>query len=342
MMIKFHDKSSILLGDVKTTNDGYRLVRSKIARTGVQKYYGFEFDGQAAEHGFGDRDEVSVYRDPADVFSKDAVNGWAGVPVTINHPDELVTPENVTRYQVGDVRDKAYIDAETGWFGLEWLIRDATAISDFDSGKFPHVSGGYTAIIDWTPGITPDGKKYDAKQTGIKPNHLAMVSSGRAFSDAAKWGASPINVEDEIMTVELKTVILGDATVEVKASDAATVASILKDHKTAIDDKDVAIGELKAKLAAAESKIVSDEAMTALVDAAVELRAKRDAVKSKFGDEAVKDASDAMIDGMYRVIDKAVTADDSVRKAISDAKTIVDAEAKIKAAQDKFLNREVK
>ena len=116
---------------------------------------------------------------------------------------------------------------------------------------------------------------------------------------------------------ELKTVILGDKEVSVEAKDAATVAAILKDHKAVLDAKDVAIGELKAKLADAEAKVLTDEALAELVDAKVEAKSKYEAVKAKFGDESIKDASDAEIAGMYRVIDK--VANNSVRDAFGEA-----------------------
>lgn len=317
MTIKFSDKSSILLGDVKTTNDGYRLVRSKIARTGIQEYYGREFGGQAAEHGFGDNETIRVYRDPSDVFHKDAVNGWAGVPVTIDHPADLVTPDNVTKYQVGDVRDKAYIDAETGWFGLEWLIRDATAITKFDSGEYPEVSGGYTAIIDWTPGVDPAGQKYDAKQIGITPNHLAMVPRGRAFSDAANWGATPINLEDQKEPkLDMIKIMVGDKAVQVAASDADIVTGLVKDHKTAIDDKDAEIAVLTTKLADAESKILTDEQIAEKAKVMADAESKRAAVKAKVGDKAAE-WTDAQVEAAFLAIG---SPNDAVRDAIKDAK----------------------
>lgn len=346
MSIRFDDRASILLGDVKTTKDGYKVIRSKIARTGIQGYLGKEFEGQAASHGFSDEDLVRVYRDPADVFAKDAVNGWAGVPVTINHPDELVTPENVSRYQVGDVREKAYIDADTGWFGLEWMIRDAGAIAKFDSGEFAEVSGGYTAVIDWTPGVAADGQKYDAKQVGIVPNHLALVPRGRAFTDADKWGATPINLNDrKDSALDMVKLMVGDKAVQIAASDADVVTALVKDHTAAVTAKDTRIGELTAELADAKSKIFSDEAFEAKVAEAVEHRSRLEAVRAKFGDEAVKDATPAMIDGMFRVIDKAVAVDDSARAVFGDKKVLTsdaEIEARIKAAQRKFLNLEQK
>ena len=52
-----------------------------------------------------------------------------------------------------------------------------------------------------------------------------------------------------------------------------------------------------------------------------------------------------MIDGMFRVIDKAVAVDDSARAVFGDKKVLTgdaEIEARIKAAQRKFLNLEQK
>lgn len=341
-MIRFSDRSNILLDDVKTIADGYKVVRSRIARTGVQGYLGREFDGEAATHGFADDAMVIVYRSPEEVFAKSAVNGWAGVPVTKDHPPELVTPDNVKNYQVGDVRDKAHVDLEGGWIGLEYIIRDRDALTAFDTGAYPEVSGGYLATIDWTPGVTPDGQKYDAKQVGIVPNHLALVPRGRAFSDGAEnWGATPINLTDRKESkLDMVKLMVGDKAVQVAASDADIVTGIVRDHAAAIATKDTEIGRLTAELADAKSKVLTDAQVADMVAAKVAYDKKFEAVKAKFGDEAVKDASEAMIDGMFRVIDKAV--DDTGRNAFKDAKPVVDSEARIAAAQAKHLHLEAK
>ena len=47
----------------------------------------------------------------------------------------------------------------------------------------------------------------------------------------------------------------------------------------------------------------------------------KEAVKAKFGDEAIKDASDAEIAGMYRVLDKApAKVNDAARAVLNDMK----------------------
>lgn len=334
-MIRFQDRANILLDDVKTLSDGYKVVRSRIARTGVQRYLGREVQG--AEHGFGENDIVLVYRAPEEVFADGAVNGWAGVPVTKDHPPELVGPDNVKQYQVGDVRDKAHIDLSEGWLGLEYIVRDSDAIAAFDSGAYGEVSGGYTATLDWTPGVTADGQHYDCKQTNIKPNHLALVPRGRAFSDGAdNWGAQPLNLTDRKETeLSMVKIMVGDKAVQVAAEDADKVTAIVADHAAVVADLEKKIGGLEVKLADAEAKVLSDEALAALVDAKVKANTERAAVKKVLGDKA-DTMTDAQIEGAYLALGDAVQVDDAARNAIAKAEPVKDAD---KLIADAIANR---
>ena len=335
-MIRFNDAAKI--GGTKKTQEGYLVATSRVARTGVQTYLASEL-GDVADD-FKPDAVVRVYRAEDQVFHKDTLASITRVPVTLGHPPEMVDADNWATYSVGDVGDAFARDGE--WIVVNPMIKDAAARTTAET-THKEISMGYTANIV----KARDGVDADFEMVDIRMNHLALVPKGRAGSQArigdAQWGASPVKVEDKRMTVELKTVILGDKAVQVEAKDADTVAAILKDHKTAIDAKDTEIGELKGKLATAEAKVLDEAAIAKLVDAKVDAKTKRDAVAAKFGDEAVKDASDAEIAGMFKVIDKSAgNADETVRNALKDAKPIQDAEDKIKAAQMKFLKPEGK
>lgn len=340
-MIRFLDRADI--GKTKITKEGYMLATARIARTGVQVYRAHQLGDVAIAAGFDADDMVRVYRSPDEVFHTDSLMSLTRVPVTLDHPDEQVDSDNWKDLAIGDVGDRVARDGD--WLVVNPMLKDSAGITAANT-THKEISMGYEAEII----VARDGVDADFEMVNIRHNHLAAVPKGRAgsqarFGDAAEWGVSPITVTDQKetkMTVELKTVVLGDAQVEVLAKDAATVAAILKDHKTAIDAKDTEIGTLTAKLATAEAKILSDADIDALVSARVELNTKRDAVKAKFGDEAIKDASDAMIEGMYRVIGKAEKTS-RVADALKDGAVVVDdADARIAAAQKKFLNPEVK
>jgi hypothetical protein len=116
--------------------------------------------------------------------------------------------------------------------------------------------------------------------------------------------------------MDFKSLVFGDKAINVAVTDADKLMAI-------IADKETAIGTLKAELADALSKVLTDEQLAAKVSAMADAATKREAVRAKFGDEAIKDASDAEIAGMYRVIGD--TKDDTARKTIADmkAKTVV-------------------
>lgn len=350
MSIKFTDRATV--GSIKKTQEGYLVAHSRVARTGVQDYLASEL-GMAYSafppdrhimRADGVRDAlVYVNRTEDEVFSKDSLASLSRVPVTLNHPDVPVTSENWKDLAVGEVGDNIMRDGE--WIVVQPMVKDSRALVAAET-THKEISLGYTAeLVDADP---DSGADYDMRN--FRFNHLALVTKARAGSharigDAASWGVSPVTVEDKHMTVELKTVVLGDASVEVKASDAATVAAILKDHKTIVDAKDGEIGRLTAELADAQSKVLTDAQIADMVAAKVEADKKLEAVRAKFGDEAVKDATPAMIDGMFRVIDKAVAVDDSARAVFGDKKVAVgdaDIEARTLAAQRKFLNLEQK
>ena len=120
--------------------------------------------------------------------------------------------------------------------------------------------------------------------------------------------------------MDIVKVMVGDKAVQVAASDADFIAALIKDHKAALDTKDEEIGALKAECAEANAKVLTDAQIDELVTAKAESKARRDAVRAKFGDEAVEGASDAEIAGIYRVMDKAPAKSDPVRQALADAK----------------------
>jgi hypothetical protein len=58
------------------------------------------------------------------------------------------------------------------------VLMDADTIKKFDAGK-AELSVGYFCDIKWGEGTTPDGQTYDATQTGIIANHIAVVDAAR-------------------------------------------------------------------------------------------------------------------------------------------------------------------
>lgn len=303
---------SAKIGSVKKTQDGFLTARARAVRSGIQLYRASELGDMAIAAGFNSNDTVRVMRPEDEVFAADSVATFNHAPVTINHPTEMVDADNWKALAVGEVGNKVMRDGE--FLALDLILKDAAAIAAVKSGK-KELSAGYTAEIEFVDGV----KEYDAVMKNIRVNHLALVDKGRAGSearigdDADNWGAAPLTAKTEVKMTEFTKVVFGDMSLQVLATDADALTTL-------IAAKDKQIGDLTAQLADAQSKILSDEDMEAMVEAKAEKKRKRKAVEEKMGD-AAKDLTDAQIEGAFLVLDKAAPpADDTARKALADRK----------------------
>jgi uncharacterized protein len=309
-MIKFTDRANI--GQIKTTLDGYVIAQARALRSGVQIY-------RASELGIDGDHLVKVYRPEESIFDKDSVNSLAHAPVTIDHPDQDVTADNWKDLAVGEVSKDFLRDGE--FLAANIFLKDKRAIDAINSGK-SELSAGYVAEMRRSE--NPD---YDFIMGPPKYNHLAIVDKARAGSEARigdnaiTWGAAPQPETERNVQMDMIKVMVGDKAVQVAAADADFIAALVKDHKAALDEKDEIIGGLKAECAEANAKILTDAQIDEMVTAKAEATARREAVRAKFGDDAVKDATDAEIKGIYSVMDKAAPTGGTVRKALADAET---------------------
>lgn len=334
--LRFTDKAPI--GAIRETQDGYVTTMARAVRTGVQTYAGYEV-------GMNDVDVIRVYRPPSEVFSVESLGTFSHAPVTMDHPNEAVTADNWKELAVGEVSTEALRDGE--FIALPLILKDADAIAKVKDGKV-ELSAGYTAKLVFDAGVTPEGEAYDAIQTNIKINHLAIVDNARAghkarIGDAAPtWGATPTTPEKGAEMPDLKTVVVGDKAVQVAASDADVITNMVADHKSAIEAKDTEIGTLKAEVADTASKVLSTEDFDKLVNAHVEVADKakslvdgydiagksitdmrRDVVAAIHGDEAAAETvTDAEVKGIFDFA-TAKPADDTARNVIKDKKTVV-------------------
>lgn len=140
-----------------------KLFRSvPFARAGVQYY-------RADEVGATGEKIVAVDRD-RDTVSRSAPT-FEGVPVTVNHPSDLLGPEQSKREAVGMVSDVVF-DASTDQLRGDFLLWEADAIRHVADG-LRELSAGYWS--EYVP--NPDGSYH---QREIKGNHVALVPAGRS------------------------------------------------------------------------------------------------------------------------------------------------------------------
>jgi hypothetical protein len=174
-------------GEVRTTKDGYLVANPRVGRIGIQMYTG-------AELGKPDMKVVRVWRPEAEVMDKAAMATIAHSPITNDHPPDGVNASNWKKYSVGHTGDTVARDGD--FIRVPMTLMDASAIKDFNDGK-RELSLGYTSNLEWRQGSTPQGEPYDAVQTQIRVNHLAVVDTARggpklAIGDSAKLDSDTV------------------------------------------------------------------------------------------------------------------------------------------------------
>jgi len=150
------------------TREGFLKGDSVITRTGVFTYV--NQDGTL-------RKEL---RHPDDVFSLDSLNSLEMIPITNDHPSVMIDSNNVKRLSVGTTGENVRPDGK--YLVSSVIITDQVAIDAVNSGK-RQLSLGYTVDLKKDAGEY-DGERYDYRQTNIRYNHLALVTTARAGSNA--------------------------------------------------------------------------------------------------------------------------------------------------------------
>lgn len=243
------------LGPPRETDAGFLLVEGRITRSGVLEYR--NKDGTI-------RREL---RSDAEVFEPSALERLNGLPLTLRHPPEgLLTPSTVKARQVGTVfnprRDGDHVRADI-------LITDREAIEAAKKG-IRQLSLGYISNILPESG-TIDGESYDVLQTDVRPNHVALLLSGRAgeLASIRMDGANTWCPEG----TQLDTAYSGceESSAPVAPSVPATSTPPLKEKKMKtlrLDGKDVNMEDDVA--AAVEKALAGASATQARLDAALE------------------------------------------------------------------------
>ncbi|TFL14210.1 DUF2213 domain-containing protein [Pusillimonas caeni] len=261
-----------------TRNDaGYIVDTPVLTRTGVFVYR----DPQGQER--------REYRPPEVVFAADSLNAYKGIPITDGHPGK-VTSKNVKQHIVGTVMSEGRQDGDD--LAADIVIHDPSPV---EAGK-KELSCGYEVTFDETPGVSPQGERYDAIQTSIKPNHLALVLRGRAGNarlnlDAADEAANHQEEPSAMDKIRLDSGLSYEAAPEV----IQEVNRLRQDLTAANADKDKA----EARADTAEAKVTELEGQIEQVrqdahDGAV-ARLKLEAQAKELGVEFKADAKDREI-----------------------------------------------
>jgi len=275
-----------------------------------------------AKHMIQDYDGLRVLK-PADELEA-AARFADGIPITRDHPKAgIVTDRGEI---LGFLKDPTFENDELS--GI-LKIADKDLAADVKSGDLTDLSIGFFCNLDPTAGAVGDAK-YDAVQTGIFLNHVAVVEEGRCsildgcgfHIDSAKIDSPPDLIGKLDTAIGMATSEWGDNTLkdlleEIKqmvtasppAGDSAALGrmtaerdalkadleTIIKTEKDALIAELVAVQDTKKKEDLEKLKL--DE-LTKELDMVRELRTGRLSIQK--GEQTTKSAVDAAYDKVGR------------------------------------------
>jgi hypothetical protein len=269
----------------RLTKDGFLVAEANVARTGIQLY-------SAKELGMdGDETKViRVYRPPEEVFSADAMASYAHRPVTVDHPSEMIDATNWADHAKGQTGDEVLRDGE--FVRVPLMLMDKAAITEWSDGK-RELSMGYTMDLKVIDGETPDGQKYNAIQTNLRMNHLALVSRARGGSQL-KLG--DFKTEDSNMSdVKLTTIMVDGLSVETTEPGAQAISMLTQKladaqkatvktadaHKVELAGKDTELAGKDAEIDTLKGKQMSDSDIDQRVNDRADLIAVATSIAAK-------------------------------------------------------------
>ena len=259
-----YDQASPLSKPVRLPN-GFVRAEGYLTRSGIFVYR----DGQGKT--------VRELRPPEEVMHADSLASFGMMPVTNEHPSELLTADNAKQYAVGSVSESVVPEGDKVRAVL--MITDASAIEALDAGK-SELSCGYTADVVQETGVW-QGQPYDAIQRNIRGNHVALVDAGRAGP------ACSIRMDAAGAAQEIP---MGDVMIELGGSQYSVPAEMVAEFVKQVEAKGLKpmMGDAKpdaAQAASAEMAAVKADAQRKL-DA---LQARLDGLQSEASAKALRE-----------------------------------------------------
>lgn len=202
------------------TPEGFLICHDvPIARVGEMIYGSGEVPIEAGFDGI-----VKIQRTDEDVFRQETIASFEGKPVTLDHPEDFVTPQNWGALAKGIAQNvRRGSGADDGLLLADLLITDDLAIQEVNDG-LREVSCGYEADYEQAE----PGKGF---QRNIIGNHIALVERGRCGPRCA------IGDKETKDMAKPKRTWMDRIRTAFKAKDEAALEEALEEAKTADDDE---------------------------------------------------------------------------------------------------------
>ncbi len=218
-----------------------------IARTGTQLYNKEEIPIDAGPDGL-----IRIERNGEEVFRDETIASFEGKAVTVEHPDEQVTPENWAKLAIGTVQNvRRGSGIEDDLLIADLVITDSKAI-EYVNKELPEVSAGYEAeYVQTEPGR--------GLQRDIVGNHVALVERGRAGPRCSIQDKEPAMAKKQSFLDRLRALLKdAEAEQEEKKEETKDEDKVVEEKKEETKDED-GIEERLARIDAVLAKLIQAE-----------------------------------------------------------------------------------
>lgn len=241
--------------NIGETPEGFLIARNvPVGRTGIQIYKASEVPIEPRDDGL-----VEIQRDEEEVFHPNAIKSLEGKTFCIDHPDEMVTPDNWKELAHGFIQNvRRGIGEQSDLLIGDLIVTTSKAIELIKAGM-REISLGYDASYEQI-------KKGLGRQKDIIFNHIALVMRGRAGHRCA-IGDKECNHCEQCKNKNMEEI--EDMKFKKKVLDAITKAlDSIKDADEDDEDKKKEMADKKAKdeetakveeLKAIRDKLAKDE-----------------------------------------------------------------------------------
>jgi uncharacterized protein len=244
----------------RVDDDGILHARGVVARAGVQLY-------RARELGLSDRAPdsiVRVYRSPAALAA--AAKSFEDKAITLGHPSPAKYPQGVTADNWAELAHghMNHVEVEGPLMYADLHVGRKTTVNDVQS-KPAELSNSYRAILEMTPGTSPDGEAFDGTQESMRGNHCAIIIRNADSNTRARGGevcrVLDHTQEDGETQMSKRIVILMDAAGKPSGHDLeepmATLAEKLESERLRLTQQ---IADSTTAAKAATDKLIADHA----------------------------------------------------------------------------------
>ena len=263
------------------TPEGFLIcLNVPIARTGTQTYLRSELGFEDDPTGL-----VDVIRTEEEVFSEATIASFEGKPATEDHPPVEVKPDNISAYDRGHVQNvHRGTGEESDLLIADLYITSPPLIEAIKSGRLREVSCGYDCEYQ----MDEQGRLY---QCGIRGNHVAVVSAGRAgprvaIKDSEMESNTPTERGNKTMAKKTNSLFSRMFAGWAKDADPQEVADAIEEIAGSSDNEpEAAPAPAASDCGAGEKKDSGEDVLQQLMAAVAALTQKVEALSAAHDEE---------------------------------------------------------